>query len=732
MQLTACSVHLGQRVVRRGGESLRLTSTEAALLAYLAERAGQDVSRDELLREVWGYADGVASRTVDTTVRRLRAKIEADRSNPDHLQSVHGVGYRLVLPSTRLVGRAQELSTLRRLSRQGPVTVVGAGGIGKTALARELGLPLVEAVGCRTPEDVEALWPDHPALIDNLEQVDDLGALLTRRAAPGWVFTSRRPLGYAGEQLLRLEPLSMDHTVELLARCAPDDLGEDLRPLARWLDGLPLAIELAGARLDRLSADQLLARLQQDARPLRTPRPEAPHHGSLARTVEDSLASLDAPTVDALLALAVFAGPISHDVAERQVGTQRLDELVASSLLQVRDRQLCVLVPVRQVLADRIQDTHRGAHRRWLLELTDPAVEHLVEFREAIRHAEDPVDLIERACPLFLAQGPMAEGARLCLAALEHQERPQVLEFGSNFLRRAGQPDASRELLERLKRFPERAARAHRLMGQALFELERFAEAEAEFDAAEALGPDRRELAYILGNRANLLRFLGRLEDARRDYEASIAACLAEGDRRGAALCRGNLAVLYMDLGDLDAAQLTMERAIADHRALGRRNSEAVVMSNLGSIHYLRGDLTQARGWLQRAADQLAETGHTGQLADALGNLAEIDRVEGHIAQAVTRAEQALALEDDASTRGLLGELHVVQGLVRLGREELDQAADRLVDADLDLAKLWVRRARVASRLGERAADWADQAREVAERLELGPHSDLVRDLDAL
>ncbi|MCP4810512.1 MAG: winged helix-turn-helix transcriptional regulator [Proteobacteria bacterium] len=73
MQLTVCSLDLDQRVVRRGDATLRLTSTEAVLLRYLADRPGQDVSRDELLRQVWGYADGVASRTVDTTIRRLRA-----------------------------------------------------------------------------------------------------------------------------------------------------------------------------------------------------------------------------------------------------------------------------------------------------------------------------------------------------------------------------------------------------------------------------------------------------------------------------------------------------------------------------------------------------------------------------------------------------------------------------------------------------------------------------------
>ena len=96
MQLRATRVDLERRTVERDGESVRLTTTEARLLMYLADRAGQDVTREELLSEVWGYAPGVYSRTVDTTVRRLRAKVEADRHQPDHILSVHGVGYRFV------------------------------------------------------------------------------------------------------------------------------------------------------------------------------------------------------------------------------------------------------------------------------------------------------------------------------------------------------------------------------------------------------------------------------------------------------------------------------------------------------------------------------------------------------------------------------------------------------------------------------------------------------------
>ena len=83
-----------ERVVRDGVELHTLTTREASLLAYLAARPSRAVERSDLMREVWGYAGGVVTRTIDNTVARLRGKIEADPSSPRHLITVHGTGYR--------------------------------------------------------------------------------------------------------------------------------------------------------------------------------------------------------------------------------------------------------------------------------------------------------------------------------------------------------------------------------------------------------------------------------------------------------------------------------------------------------------------------------------------------------------------------------------------------------------------------------------------------------------
>ena len=79
---------------RKGGASLKLTRKEFGTLRFLISRAGEVVSRHELLEEVWDYQEYPTTRTVDTHVASLRAKIETDPASPRHLLTVHGVGYK--------------------------------------------------------------------------------------------------------------------------------------------------------------------------------------------------------------------------------------------------------------------------------------------------------------------------------------------------------------------------------------------------------------------------------------------------------------------------------------------------------------------------------------------------------------------------------------------------------------------------------------------------------------
>jgi DNA-binding response OmpR family regulator len=80
------------------GAALELTKKEFGILRLLAARAGQVVSRDDLLNDVWGYENYPSTRTVDTHIGWLRSKLESDPTAPKRLITVHGVGYKLTIP----------------------------------------------------------------------------------------------------------------------------------------------------------------------------------------------------------------------------------------------------------------------------------------------------------------------------------------------------------------------------------------------------------------------------------------------------------------------------------------------------------------------------------------------------------------------------------------------------------------------------------------------------------
>ncbi len=87
-------VDLRRRILWKGETESHLTTHEAGTLAYLITHRGRDVSRDELLQEVWGYTAALTTRTVDNQILKLRKKIEDVPGQPRHILTVHGTGYR--------------------------------------------------------------------------------------------------------------------------------------------------------------------------------------------------------------------------------------------------------------------------------------------------------------------------------------------------------------------------------------------------------------------------------------------------------------------------------------------------------------------------------------------------------------------------------------------------------------------------------------------------------------
>ena len=97
INIGSVSIDLVKQTAQRGAEPLYLNAKEFAMLHLLADSEGEPVSRDRFLDVVWGYTAFPTTRTVDNYIAKLRAKLEQDPEHPKWIQTIHGVGYRLVL-----------------------------------------------------------------------------------------------------------------------------------------------------------------------------------------------------------------------------------------------------------------------------------------------------------------------------------------------------------------------------------------------------------------------------------------------------------------------------------------------------------------------------------------------------------------------------------------------------------------------------------------------------------
>jgi len=96
-KLGELTINFVTQTAARNGRAIRLTAKEFAILRLFFENAGEPVSRERFLDAVWGYTAFPTTRTVDNHVATLRAKIERNPEQPEYIQTVHGIGYRLNL-----------------------------------------------------------------------------------------------------------------------------------------------------------------------------------------------------------------------------------------------------------------------------------------------------------------------------------------------------------------------------------------------------------------------------------------------------------------------------------------------------------------------------------------------------------------------------------------------------------------------------------------------------------
>jgi predicted ATPase len=524
-----------------------------------------------------------------------------DREFPP-LRTLHATN--LPTQPNRLVGRERELAEAAALLREHRlVTLTGPGGSGKTRLALQLAADAVGEfadgvywVPLQALTDPELVVPtiarvvgaavplsQHLAdrrallLLDNVEQVIDaapaLAEILAATTRAVLLVTSREPLRVAGEHRYPVEPLPESDAAELFVERARavDPTFEPSAVVAEIcsrVDGLPLALELAAARLTLFSADDLLARLDA-ALPLLTTRtrdlPE--RQRTLRATIAWSHDLLDHDERRLFRRLAVFAGgaDVESVLHVCQVDVDVLQSLVDRSLVRRFDGgRVGMLETVHEYAGELLA-----------------AADELDEFRR--RHAERYAELAEAANLGSLAEGiPDFDVARRELANIRaalawavDRSEPELglrLVCALDFYWVAADPFECRRWLDRLLDLdgdvrPDVHAHAILTRGGMTFivgDFERGTElheqALAEYEAiGHALGTAHVKMRLVVPTRVG-----GDLEGARALAVESLQANRELGSARGEVAALGTLAEVEWDCGNHERAlQLARESAAA-------------------------------------------------------------------------------------------------------------------------------------------------------------------------
>jgi len=533
---------------------------------------------------------------------------------------------RLPTPPLSLVGRdelVEEVAALTTRSRL--VTLVGPGGVGKTRVLVEVGhrlasasrdrpvvlcelaaaddasvvnlvaaalgidsrpgLPLAEQVAAVLDQD------DLVLLADNCEHVVGSTATLVDQllsACPNLtvVATSRERLRIPGEHVRPVPPLDvgsddapafqlfMERAVAASPGFAPDVADHRVvHEIVRRVDGLPLAIELAAARLFTLDVDEVLAGLDHRFSTLTSGHRTSPRHETLGAAVRWSYDLLEQPLRDAFTALSVFVTPFTAtdaaavvDLSEPEA-TRTLEELAERSLVhRTPERRYAMLETLRAFGAERLAEDGRSErvserHARHVVERLERAALGLLDpGRAAIDEIDASLPELHVALGWLLSRSDLDLAGRLVGGFLDYgllRLRPDVFGWSSRVIATdPGDEGPHAPLMWVL------ASYAAWMAGDLV---------EAERCSERALVISQRRGATIhpevLTTRGNMAMFAGDLDEAQRRYRAAVVAAGDAPHRRLLTAATELLALGYAEHHDTDSRARSVLAEVGDARS---------------------------------------------------------------------------------------------------------------------------------------------------------------------
>ncbi len=604
----------------------------------------------------------------------------------EELRKARGQGVPTNLPANlgELVGRQEELEQVRKhLELTRLLTLTGPGGIGKTRLALQaafdvrsrfpdgvfvvelahltdpvlVSASIAQSVGYRTSGQRPVLdelleWLSSRKILlvlDNFEHLPTAGDQLAKllAGAPGLrvLATSRAPLRIAGEQefpvslltlpdpkqLPSLEQLTRYSAIALFVQKAREVLpsfqltNDQVAPIVEIcsrLDGLPLAIELAAARIKLLAPQELLTRLQTNLQLLSTRRSDAPlRQQTLRQAIAWSYELLTPPQQRLFRQLAIFSGGFTLEGAEQVIGPDALDItedialLADNSLLRVSRSasggRISMLETVRQYARELLEVSGEAAglgrrHAAWLVQL--------VELAETELRGPRAGEFTQR---LEQEHANIRSALAWCLSA------PSDNAAGELGLRLAGA----------LWRFWCSCGHIREGQGWLSRLLTAFGDAHQDSIGAKA--------RYAAGC---LAEDLGEFAQARQHYSDALRLWENSGEKRHLPDAYIALGSICSSQGDYLAAADWFEKALALSRQLGERRIISVALSNLGSVAWSLGNYEQAKGFQLEALDIRRQLGNRAGVAVSLTSLGLIASRQGDLQGAKVLYMESLAI----------------------------------------------------------------------------------------